>query len=143
MASIVEKMTPPAPDPELGAPTPALNPDQSKIIGIVVGALDAAGIKVTPEQVAAAAQPAQTLAPQPLVEPMTPTELTLLGRSQSFITDALRRHGITLGREAIWVGAEVADFVNGELARAGVGAEAQVATVPAPAAKQANEVLQT
>lgn len=49
-------------------------------------------------------------------EPLTPLEEALLARAKTFISDALRSHGITLAPNEIpFIGALVADFVQAEL----------------------------
>jgi hypothetical protein len=54
--------------------------------------------------------------PLPPKEALTPDEQALLDRCRTFIVSALKRHGISINStEVQWIGAEVADFVMGEL----------------------------
>lgn len=54
--------------------------------------------------------------PLPPKEALTPEEQALLDRCRTFIVNALKRHGISINASEVqWIGAEVADFVMGEL----------------------------
>lgn len=54
--------------------------------------------------------------PLPPKAALTPEEQALLDRCRTFIVNALKRHGISINSSEVqWIGAEVADFVMGEL----------------------------